>query len=210
MAVLSLDDILECQIVCKMQNQVALNIRHFRVFNIPSGETFTEADFAATASDELSGLYYALLNNLAEYRGVRVRRLWPTETAYVDSNAHAGNGTAGADAMPKQVSGVISLRSNVPGRQGIGRVYVPFPAEQSNDSDSTPTATYVTNLGLLAAKLSLLLISNATPAVAQCEGLVYNRDFPPQSGIIINTFQRDAWGTQRRRGDFGRINTSPI
>jgi len=210
MATLALDDILEVNIYCILQNQISVNVRHFRVFNMAPGEDFSDLDVAAAAAEEFSTLYAPVIATPCHFRGVRVRRIHPTETAWVQNVAFDTAGSAGADIMPKQVAGLISLKSNVPGRAGLGRVYMPFPAEQSNDTDATPTATYITNLAAVAAKFVQLNVANPTPAVMQMEGLVLNRAVPPDSGIIILATAQDKWATQRRRGDYGRINTSPI
>lgn len=202
-------DVWEIKVYNTYENQLGLNVLHFQ--SIASNGTDPSALFVAKrASTVFAPLYIALLNNLATFYGVTAQRLAPTKQAWDYDRKDTDVGTGGADPMPKQVAGFFYKRSLTSDRHGRGRVYVPFPAKQNEDAgESQPNAAYMTALTALANqyKNGFTVTEGGTTEVMA--PYIYNR----VTGATIRvTYCQSVkkWATQRRRGDFGRINTMPF
>lgn len=147
----------------------------------------------------------------ASFRGIGVQRVWPspkTRERYFINLQGAGNVVT--PPLPKQVSGLITLRTDFAGRRYRGRTYVPFPGEIDSDGvEGRPTANYVARLDILGNFWSsVLAIANGGDTASGVpvlwhEGLVVGTPITADNG-------RPYWATQRRRGDYGAKNTSPI
>lgn len=205
---LSDGDILEARFVCATQNQVGINVRHYVVTNSTGlGASIEQA--VAKLDLAFNADYQAVLSAEARYRGVGLRRLLPVATAEFVSTALAGDGMVAGDLMPKQVSGVITLKSSLPGRNFRGRVYVPFPSETDNDLDSTPTATYMANLQALATRFTLAVVAGVGADLCDLTPVIRSRKLG-LNALIVSARENDRWGTQRRRGDYGAMNFPPF
>lgn len=129
----------------------------------------------------------------------------------------AGAGAVAGGQLPGQVCGVISLLTDTSGRQFRGRMYVPFPAQADCTAvnPTTPIAGYVTRLTLLSAAfvgqetLAGIAGGSVTFSWAIKHGLPKVGPVPLPSPIT-NARSNKLWGTQRRRGNYGRPNSVPI
>jgi hypothetical protein len=152
----------------------------------------------------------AVIYNGAQFYARGLRKIRPVPlTLETFSFLEAGAGTAGTDPMPSQVAGVISRKSGFAGRRYRGRVYVPFPSEQDNDAFGRPTANYQSRLAAFAQLLPGITTINVGGGQIQLQGTVVSRKFNLDTPILT-TVARQFWGTQRRRGDFGRTNPPPV
>ncbi len=191
--------------------QCAILRRYWKcVFLAGSAVTDTIANIAF--DNTFAPLYIALLNNNANYRGstlARVTGTLPLESP-VSTIANAAIGTAGATALPKQAAGLLSLYTGFRGKHYRGRVYLPFPSSTDDTGDGSPTAGYVTRLGNLGTALLSVVTATSGASSAQFNAVTYTKNvlFPPQA--YTSFAARGAFATQKRRGDYGRINVSPI
>jgi len=184
-----------------------------------TGSAATDQEVADLLEALLAPLYKPIINNRATWPGLQVQVLkgsiWSAE---VQSVVHAGAGTGGADALPRQTAGLIGWRTPLGGRQYRGRMYLPFPATAHDTGDGVPTAAYVTAATTLTSNwltdnffgsggnsVQILPIikhgpTKGTPPV------------PPVSPwtLITTGITNNKWATQRRRGAYGRVNNSPI
>src|SRR5690242_17078290 len=127
-------DKLRVTFICAEADQLGLNVVWMRCVSV--GATSRNDDFVAHALDLLAEpKYKALLNNNAEYVGISVQNVLPTLRPSVQTYDSRGPGTAGAESIPKQVSGIITKVGAAGGRGRKGRAYIPFPAEDDNDAD---------------------------------------------------------------------------
>jgi hypothetical protein len=110
--------------------------------------------------------------------------------------------------LPTQVSGIITKRSSFTGRANRGRIYFPFPATQSLDTDETPKAAYVTLIQAYADNIGALHSVTSAGGSANLTPIIVNRTL---SHLVVweDSLARKRWATQRRRGDFGRTNVLP-
>ncbi len=131
----AVNDILRIKTFCFQPPQVGINIRFAIVTSVVG--VINTADVAAVYDGLVQGPYKALLSNPSTYVGVNCQRIFPgTPTFPAGTQVSAGVGTAGATALPAQVSGIITTQTGLAGRKFRGRSYIPFPA--TADSTGTP------------------------------------------------------------------------
>jgi len=156
--------------------------------------------------------YTDLMANDAVFLGISLRT-WGIAVGYPDFATIWSKqdpwqaGTAGAVPCPKQASGIVSKYTPYGGRRGQGRSYVPFPATDSVEADGNPTAAYLADLTTLG---------NAMVGPDPVGGGNYDIQWglmkwrqPNTFLALVNSIPRDRFATQRRRGDYGRVNAIP-
>lgn len=202
-------EVYELRFVCTHGQQVALNIKHFFVAAIAPNST--QLEFAQALSATFGPLYVNLLNQNAKFRGVGVRKVFPAQDYEILSADADTAGAIESDPLPKQICGLIAFRATGITNRRIGRLYVPFPAEASNDpTEGRPNAAYRTSL----EALGLPFTENYVWMSAEGENTGFfiipaNDNF----ATITQIYQRTArlqWATQRRRGDYGATNIGPF
>jgi len=161
----------------------------------------------------------ALMTNGASYVGSDIQDVTgnPPYAVPAGSVLSGGVGTAGTNPLPTQTCGVITKLTDLVGRQFRGRMYVPFP----DQADTTlvvpivPTAGYVTRLQLLAADFTgqdtIVAAGGGTVTIQWV--LVHKAPKvgpTPLPTPVTNERSNKLWGTQRRRGNYGRVNPVPI
>lgn len=213
MPVIGIGNILHVQVLTLLQSQLGVNTYDFVASDVTN--QIEVQDAADDISTYYGLLYKPLLSTHASYRGVRVQLR--TETSLfqpVYSILEQGQGDVLGDPLPKQCAGVITRRTAKSGRKFQGRIYVPFPGEADNDPNSgRPSGNYITRLTALAPGTydSLNVASGTGSAVLQqvhfLPGLVPTL---LTSEPYVSATPRAYWATQRRRGDYGPQNVSPI
>lgn len=203
--------ILKVGMICKIPGQISVNTLKFQMVDLIGASSFGTQNFLTDLATDMSALMAPLLSNSAELYGLNCYLMNPIGPApRPDDTGPLGvAGTAGAGLMPAQTSGLISWYTALLGKHGQGRMYVPFPAPASNQSDGTPTAGYVTALGDLSSSLRTLRTVVDGPVTASFQLCIY---IDPLAGphFVVDATERDAWATQRRRGAFGRANNPPF
>jgi len=206
---LAVNDILEVKVHCATQVQLSLNVRHYRV-SATAGASLSEASVAAGLSTALAPLYKALTSVHADYRGLSCQKIYPLPVNVPAVNI--GGQAAGlilGDLLPRQTSGLITLRTLLGGRANRGRVYVGFPGEASNDVNSFPVNQYVTDLQLLAGELVTTKVFAVGADSVTVEPCIWHRTTQTTTPLQAG-FARSDWATQRRRGSFGQSNFIPF
>lgn len=194
---------------CVESGQAAVNTFFYFVVTV-GGTPATDQDVIDVWGTNVAGTLRALINNLATYQGVQGQIVTPPPLrADVVSLVNAGAGTAGTPALPRQVSGLISWYTALAGRSQRGRTYVPFPAVADDFGDGTPTAAYKTRLDAYSTAVNgvtTISLGGRTATVAQ---RIFHRA-TTLSDTIVTKLSRQQWATQRRRGAYGRPNSSPV
>jgi hypothetical protein len=170
-------------------------------------------DFAVERDNTLSPLYKAIINNNAQYRGSSVARVNGSVPFELDvsSVANVGVGTGGAVAMAKQTAGLVKILTAFRGKRNRGRQYLPFPSTTHDAGNGTPSAAYLVSVANLQAALTALVnIVTFGGRTAQLIPVIWAPRAPGTVQPITSSFASGRWATQRRRGDFGRVNVSPI
>jgi hypothetical protein len=214
---MAVGDIMLVKLYCQHLAQVSINNFHFLVSAVGLPPA-TDADLATSFDGIMGPLIRNLIVNPATYRGVGAQKIWPLPVALTQYNNNSfGGGTTGPNAVPEQVAGVLSWGTAKAGRAYRGRIYLPFPPASDVLADGTPSAAYATNAGLVGsfyAGGSYTVTEGGRTAVL--DAVIWHRK-AGKTGIpaahtydaIVN-YHVGGFGTQRRRGAYGRLNTSPI
>lgn len=217
-------DIIKSQVICfetVNTSQISINTTYW-LAGVPTGAGLIQAqDFADGMDAEMSGIYKPLISAAASYRGVRAQLFRPKPIQRsVSAVTRAGVGTGGANLAPPQISYVVSLYTD--DAKIHGRQYVPFPATNDMDANGTPTAGYIGNAAFLTGFLgSTFTITKAgtswpfklmvySPAVVDDDVVPPVVTKPEAFTLVTDITGQDGFGTQRRRGFYGRINSLPI
>lgn len=184
-----------------------------------TGAGATDQQVADQLEALLAPLYKPIINNRASWAGLEVQVLslgvWHAE---VNSVVHAGSGTGGADALPKQTAGLVGWKTPRGGRAYRGRMYLPFPSVSHDTGDGVPTAAYVTAASTLTDNwLTDNFFGTGGDSVTLRPIIKHgptkgDPPVPPVSPWTLITVgvTNNKWATQRRRGAYGRVNNSPI
>jgi len=157
----------------------------------------------------LAPLYKPALSNTATYYGLRVKKIWPLPVFIpVTRHSHTGAGTGDSIPAPAQLSGIITKQTAGVGRSKRGRIYIPFPSTAYLDTDSTPTATYLTVLGAIAPALFAGDTIVGASGTANILPIIWGRVAHSMADVTASRVN-DKFATQRRRGEYGRQNTIP-
>lgn len=203
---MEIGDLLEVKIFCRRVTQAGINIRHYNVI-AKGGAGVSSTDIAAFLDPIFAPLYKAVLTAEGRYEGVTCQRIRPVPPLVEGISASAsGFGTVTGDTLPKQTAGVISLVTEFAGRRYRGRVYVPFPGETDSDSTGAPVAAYVTRLQAIANAFLPIRVITVGINSNQIQSVVFSRVPPETRTPVVGAVAVNIFGTQRRRGDYGRTN----
>jgi hypothetical protein len=201
-------DVYEIKFQMQESLQLGMNVRHYRVVTSTPPEPPLDA-IAAQLGGIFAPLYLLLLSSEADYVLTSARRIFPLPlTIEGVSNAGAGAGAIAGDLLPKQVAGIITLRSALAGRRNRGRAYIPFPSETSNTATATPVAAYIAALAILGVAYTADRTITVGAGSIVLRPVIWRRA-SSSSVDITSSLARSVWATQRRRGDYGRPNLPP-
>jgi hypothetical protein len=211
-------DILETRLITFANNQLGESIIHFRCVDPVGGVT---DQGIATLLDSLVGPGIgALMTTIAQYRGMIVQKIYPLpRLAFVFGNAGAGPGSAGTTPLPAQCTYLAKFLTAKAGQPYRGRVYLPFPDEANqNDLTVTPNDAAVAQAtAVISAWAFNGLYSPTSGGSVTLQPVIWHRKAGTHYPIVANTSDditsfavEQVWATQRRRGDLGKANVSPI
>jgi hypothetical protein len=210
---LVLNDVLqhETVLIDAEEQQTAVLRRYWQVFSLTGVGDVRFIDVALAFDTTFGPLYLPLLYNNAEYYGTRIRRAFPIDTvAWANVGLGRANGTAGAVALPTQTAGLVRFSSGSIGKKGQGRQYLPFPAQDSNQTTGIPNGAYVTAAQTLADALATdQVVSGSGSRVATLDPILWDLVAHTPTPILAGASQ-NAWATQKRRGNYGRTNKPPF
>jgi hypothetical protein len=191
--------------------QLGLNVRHYRVRGVPAGSTVTLGDCVSRINTLHSTLYRAILAPGAVFIGLGLRRIRPAPpTQDAVEKVSTGPGTLPAgDLLAKQTSGVISLKTGFAGRAFRGRMFLPFPSEAINTANGAPDVVYKTAVDVLAVQVKATVVVTSGTFTINLVPVIYHRGTHTVTDVT-DALTSPLWGTQRRRGDYGRVNNLPF
>lgn len=205
---MAVGDLMEVKFYCLQAEQVGINVRHYAVTAM-AGAGLTELQLAIGFATLLAPKYKQLIAEGARFEGVGVRKIRPLPVSMEAFSANgSGPGTVTGDTLPRQVTGLLSLRTNEAGPRRRGRVYVPFPGEFHNAANAIPSAAYTNLLSELgdALKANASITSGAN--TADLRPVIWSRVGGTSADLTV-VLARQKWATQRRRGSYGRPNAIP-
>lgn len=202
------NDLIQCRVACWHGNQLSINLYYYQM-QAKSGGAFTTDDAALGLDNLASAVYPPAISANAQYYGVQVRKwnVGPPDLP-VRSIANTQAGQLTGDTLPDQVCGIITKQTAFAGKGYRGRVYIPFPSTTMADTDDTPLAAYLSKLNDISN--NLLKGSTITGALASMFAAPILWKPHGLSFAYITTLRSNKkWATQRRRGNYGRINELP-
>jgi len=217
------DDVIKLQIYCyetTNTSQVSINTTYWRAGVVGGVGNSTVSEFTDLWSVTMAPLYKAVMSSAAFFRGATGQRfrsgvLPPSFTER--AIAHAGAGTRGASMLPPQTAFVISFKTD--NGKIRGRNYIPFPSSGDMDANGTPSADYLIAVDFITGNMTSGLVLAKAGVTTTLRQLVYSPAVAPDPPIPgraeaftpVTTWSRqDGFGTQRRRGYYGRQNAVPL
>lgn len=203
-------DILRCTFVVQgLQGQVALPSVHYRV-GITTGVP-TDVDLASALDTIASVDLLPLMANDATYKGVLVQRIAPLPVqARVQDVSSAGPGTGGATLAPQQCAPIVSMYADGAGPGMRGRFFVPFmPGNVMNNVTGELTILYRASVQNLATGFLGVTTVGSGGNVAAVYLCIFHRKTLTFTDVATVAGQPKV-GTQKRRGNYGKPNISPI
>lgn len=208
---MAIGDVFEIRTVCVFGDQTSITVNHIRSVSTTGVVATTAAAVAARVSTLTHAAWKGVLVADATFYGISATRIYPTLGPFGVGIADAGAGVFGTDAGPRQVAGILSKSSNLGGATGRGRMYLPFPAADATDPASGhPTTAYRTAAAAIGTAYLTPMVVTVGAGTETFEWIIYNRAVPLLSPPVIGGIARAKWGTQKRRGDYGRTNTPPF
>ncbi len=215
---LEVGDVVRVRVWTTTAEQAAVNTLYWQVEAIP----FTPPSDVEIADDldaMLGPLYIAVMGANSKYNGVQVYKMstdlnfTPFQPAVVTTSA--GMGTATGVPLPRQSCGIISWNTRKVGQRYRGRTYLPFPAASMDAGNGTPSTGTVTNYNAIALACANYVTTGTTSCSVKQQ--LYHHGLPKHVPPLPGTLDEIQgwhipvkWATQKRRGSYGRANTSPI
>lgn len=220
---LTVGDLLSLRVWCTTASgsgQASVNTFFYKV-GAASSPPATDLDVATQLDGLIHAQYKGMLSSLAQYRGCQVQILAPVPPylatySPAEVNGNAGAGTVTGDPMPPQTCGIISFQTGKPRQANRGRMYMPFPGQSSDSGGGSPGAVYLSELGVIAGYFDsgvAIVQAGRTATLVRVIKHGKNKDgvYPiPNTDPVTGASIGGGWATQRRRGDYGRQNKSPV
>jgi len=206
---LVVNDIVKAQLWSHDEEQAAVNTFYYKVTAV-GGLIATLEDFAANFSSFVSTEYVALLNQQAIFDGVLAQVVFPLPLmVHVVNTSDAGPGTGGINGAARQVAGLVQWGTPLAGPGGRGRTYLPFTSTIDSETFGKPTGAYITSASQFATKVSTFTSVSTGGRTATVAFGIKKRN----AGVITLVTTggiSSKWATQKKRGSFGRPNSSPF
>lgn len=213
----TIGDVLEVRNVClnSHHDQIGVNVLHYRV---TAQGTFTPtlAEIAANLRPVFADIYTLCMANECRYSGVGVKNMAAPATEEHVASVGGIFGNEGLNEFPSQISRLVSIKTGFAGPGHRGRIYVPFPSTNSANSEGNMSASGITSIQLFAAGFPLTkTITSGANSVTIVLGVLRRIAggvaLPPGTiDLAIQLVPKFLFATQRRRGDYGRINPLPV
>jgi hypothetical protein len=198
-------DLFKLRVYTRCRGAMALNVLHYKM-TLDVGGPITQFKIASQWYTQCGAQFLDCVSQEAKLEKVTAQQ-WSElgntpirlEEGVVYTNVL---GNLAGTALPSQVTGLIKLQSNSPGRSYRGRTYVPFPPETVNDAGAVPEANYMNLLAFYADKLDDSLnpvqVLPDPPGNATLAPVVYSSKLRLTS-FINRAVPRFHWATQRKR-----------
>lgn len=209
-------DIVRMRVLCSTPDQIGLNVTHWRVVS-RGGSGATLAQLAEQLDTNVAAAYRGWIPAQATYRGVGAQNLTGDPSIEQTATTREGPGTVGAGLLPTQTSGILGWKTASAGRHFRGRIYPPFPRLDFADESGKMNAGGAAALGALRAAYNLLIVATIGVNTTTMTMVILHRPtdarpIPPNSlttDVTEKTVDNE-FATQRRRGQFGRLNVPPF
>lgn len=163
------------------------------VWGVLAGDPFTQAD--ANAISAAAGTFYRALMSLDySYAGVTVAVGNDGGPIYYESTSGVGLGAGPTPGCSPNVAMLMRKSTQLGGRHGRGRMYIPGPQESTVSSAGVLTPAMLTALNTQGAALLTALAANGTDMV-----LLSNVPLGDPQPTVTSLVGQNIAATQRRR-----------
>jgi hypothetical protein len=206
---MAVNDSWEFRVISYGENQLGEFVLH-AIEGVSLGLGATKQQIVDAVAGTWSSIMIPWLPTTFSYRGATGAVYSPpgNVTNPLVSTIGQGSGT-GTGVAPKQLAGLLALKSALVGRRGQGRVYLPFPSASMVSAAGVPSTAAATLLtvakGLMEGPIGAGSSGNTTALFYS----VRSRKFA-SSGVVVQATPRLQFATQRRRGFFGKVNAMPF
>lgn len=208
MAYPQIDDILEVAFYSLLGEQVAVNVRHYRVYNV-EGAGLSDQALANLVSARAAPRYKAWMPASHTYMGCKLQIISPVKRPHVTSTSNAGAGALASDPLPDQCAAVVKLKTDFVGRKNRGRVYLGGFTEVANGEGNRIEAATQTQILAWASDLLNPYVATDGNNGVGLSPIIWQRGLEAYTNIT--SYQVNAsWGTQRRRSTINRPDAIPI
>jgi len=203
-------NLVQVRVWCNQLEQSSVNTFYYRVGTVIG--IVTDQNLANQIDAVIAPLMKPILQNNADYQGVTAQILNATPRPIpVQSTSNAGPGTGGAVGLPRQACGFTRWLTDFAGPRNRGRTYWPFPGTASDQDQGVPSDAYLNDLTDLVSGLRTFdSVSGDDPGDSAGTVMVIHSQFVPSPVPIRTGVSIRKWATQRKRGSFGRANSSPL
>lgn len=201
-------DVFAVRIASFVGSQLGLNDVAYKVTGLVSSSGTTCENLPALLDAVIGPLYAAWLPSTGSYYGLSLTRVFGGAIQPGVTVTGSAGGVAGG-CSAKQVAGLVQKKTAFGGRSGRGRIYVPFVPASYIAGDGELTLTGKTALATLAAGV-FATIPISFPGPGACDLVPQLVKRSPLTFTAITSFlARSTPATQRRRGDYGKLNGPP-
>lgn len=203
-------DRVQTRAICYTPQQVSENVLDWIVRSpvITGGASVQE--IATALNTTWHAAYKAMMPSVARFRGVSAQDLSSPISNIYFNNAHDGVGTQGVSLAPTQTSFLLRKHTLSGGRSNRGRIYVGFPSLDWVFADGGTTPAALVALLALAAVLGPSQTIVGAGGTTNLDLVIWHRSGPINYTLVDSIRTTTAFATQRRRGQFGRINVPPF
>lgn len=202
-------DIMLATLACFNTNQVGLNNTHWLALS-HTGVGADDEDLALYLDTTLAPMYKLYLGAQASWYGVRVQKQLPLPKPVAAISAgFIGPGTGSAATLPGQAAAVMTKRTLLAGRAYRGRIYLPFAAQAMNNATTNkPEPAAMALFNAIGTALAGNITVGTVPNQTVLQPVLFHRRTGTTTPLQEMT-AAGAWGTQKRRGNYGRPNVYP-
>jgi len=211
---LNIGDVLEVRAYAYCSNQLAVNRHQFTISAFGGSGPVDFDSFSESLLIAMYSPYVTIMSKYAQFLGIGVKKVTtpnPTqEVAYPIAGSFIdGTGLVDSAPLPTQVCGIMR-RSGVfvsNGNVCHGRLYLPFPGVSDDNGQGLPSSGYVNNVTVFANNISLPFNIPASGDIAYLVPQINsNQSGPAGDPNITLALGVQRWGTQRKRGSYGKMN----
>lgn len=210
-------DILEVRSVCANgdNDQIAINVFHYRMESQGSTAPVLQ-EIANNFHTAFENQYAFVMPPSCQFAGIGVKNITPPATVEFVSTLPDAAGVGPPGELPNQVSYVVNFKTILSGRGHRGRCYPGFPPRDHANAQGNMSIAGITAVQLWASGFPITQNTGGGSETAVFRAVVLRRTqgglpLPfPSYDFITTCTARLRFGTQRRRGDFGRTNARPL
>jgi hypothetical protein len=202
-------DIMKVQIVSTLAGQTAINTFHYLVTAV-GGTPGTDQDVVDQFNTNNATPFKQIIPSEVTYKGILggiITRIPNPVT--VQNVSSQGAGVTAVEPMPKQACGITSWYTASAGKKYRGRTYWPFISSSYQDVNGEISAAGQAAMDAVASNIIGMAVVAIGGRSVTVQAVIYHRVSKTGTPIVVRV-TRTKVATQKRRGDYGHLNASPL